>query len=101
MGNNYELADHYRIHLLESLTVFFYRVSRGYHLKENSDYIFEKVKDLETYYIAHNIAESLHEEIEGDYYTIEDTLYINECLIASGIKNKINAAHRLYLRTNC
>ena len=95
MGNNYELADHYRIHLLESLTVFFYRVSRGYHLKENSDYIFEKVKDLETYYIAHNIAESLH-EIEGDYYTIEDTLYINECLIASGIKNKINAAHRLY-----
>lgn len=95
VGNNYDLADHYRIHLLESLTVLFYRVSKGFHLKENTGYIFEKVKELETYYIAHNIAERLY-EIEGDYYSMEDTLYINECLIASGIKNKINAAHRLY-----
>lgn len=95
IGSVYELADYYRVHLFETLVILYYRVSMGKHRDENQGYIFEKVTELETYYIAHDIAENMMDH-SGYEFTMEDRLYINECLIASGIKNKVDAPHRLY-----
>ena len=86
IGTAYQLADYYRVKLFENLVVLMYRIILGHHHKESSGYIFERVTSLDTYYIANDLAARLEQQTK-EYLSTEDRLYINDCLIANGLKN--------------
>lgn len=86
IGTAYKLADYYRVKLFENLLILMYRVRLGHHHKESSGYIFERVTSLDTYYIANDLAARLEQQTE-ECLSTEDRIYINDCLIANGLKN--------------
>ncbi|MCC5895650.1 MAG: transcription antiterminator [Alkalibacterium sp.] len=86
LGARFQLADYYRIQLLENLIVMSYRISQGCHHQKSSGYVFERVTELDTYYIAYDMASRIESAI-GLTYKTEDRVFLNECLIANGIKN--------------
>ncbi|WP_170068840.1 BglG family transcription antiterminator [Alkalibacterium olivapovliticus] len=86
IGSVYDLADYYRINLFESLLVMSFRILKGHHHEKSGGYVFERVTELDTYYIAYDLAARLESDLDL-VYMIEDKVFINECLIANGIKN--------------
>lgn len=98
IGTAYKLADYYRIKLFETLVILMYRITLGHHHKASSGYIFERVTSLDTYYIANDLAARLEQQTEQCIST-EDRLYINDCLIANGLKNIHSVDTHSYYQT--
>lgn len=89
LGLRFGLAEYYRLQLLEYLSVFIFRLRKSYHHTRSSGYIFERVSTLDTYYIAFELADGI-QELLSSVLTTEDTLFLNDCLIACGIKNQLS-----------
>lgn len=89
LGVRFELAEYYRLQLLEYLSVFIYRLKHNHHHQHSAGYIFERVSTLDTYYIAFELAGSIQNNLSVTL-TTEDTIFLNDCLIASGIKNQLS-----------
>lgn len=82
----FDLPTYYIIPLFESLSILSMRVHDGYHLEEKEGYVFERVENLDTYYLAGEFAENLSQKFDSEC-TLEDILHINECFVANGLKN--------------
>lgn len=96
IGEKYNLADHYLISLQNTLIVLCLRVYRNKHHEQGNGYVFEKVQQLGTYFVANEIAEEIEKKLNISL-TEEDIVYINECLIANGIENlNITSNHGYY-----
>lgn len=95
LGIRFGLADYYRMQLLEFLAVFIYRLKKAHHHQRSSGYIFERVSTLDTYYIAFELAQEIQEMLSV-VLTTEDTIFLNDCLIASGIKNQMSTDNYAY-----
>lgn len=87
IGSTFSLADYYRIQLFENLVILSNRIAQGCHHDKSSGYVFERVTELDTYHIANDIASRLECNLEQTFIT-EDKVFLNECLIANGIKNE-------------
>lgn len=59
IGEKYNLADHYLISLQNTLIVLCLRVYRNKHHEQGNGYVFEKVQQLGTYFVANEIAEEI------------------------------------------
>ncbi|SDC21239.1 Transcriptional antiterminator [Pelagirhabdus alkalitolerans] len=88
LGTKYQLAEYYRIQLFENLSLLYYRVSQDYHFEGLSGYIFERVTELDTYYIAHDLASHIQESLDVVFST-QDILFLNQCLVANGLKQDL------------
>ncbi|GAB2501822.1 hypothetical protein GCM10008929_22870 [Alkalibacterium psychrotolerans] len=71
------------------MSVFIFRLRKAFHHVRSSGYIFERVSTLDTYYIAFELAEDI-QNLLSSVLTTEDTLFLNDCLIACGIKNQLS-----------
>lgn len=92
----FRLAEYYRLHLMEYLAVFIFRLRRSHHHEHFSGYIFERVSTLDTYYIAYELASEIQNLLSIMLHT-EDTVFLNDCLIASGVRNDWSSDnYRLY-----
>lgn len=87
LGVKYQLADYYRLQLFENISLLYHRIKRDVHFEPRKGYIFERVTELETYYIAHDLASRLQDEFDLAFAT-EDILFLNECLIANGLRKE-------------
>jgi len=86
IGQKYSLADPYLISLQNTLIVLCLRVNRGKHHDRLAGYVFEKIQQLETYFIAIEIADEIRKKLNL-LLSQEDIIYLNESLIANGIEN--------------
>lgn len=89
LGVRFKLAEYYRMQMLEYLSVFIYRLRQTFHHEQSSGYIFERVSTLDTYYIAFELARDI-QDLLSVVLSTEDTLFLNDCLIACGIKNQLS-----------
>lgn len=95
LGERFNLAGYYRVQMLEYLAVFIYRLRKDFHHKQYAGYIFERVSTLDTYYIAFELAQDV-QDLLSVVLTTEDTLFLNDCLIASGIKNQLSTDYHSF-----
>lgn len=85
MGERFTLANYYKVKLFESLVILLMRVKQGHHLEKEEGYIFERVENLETYFIAEEYAKMFSSKLPV-CFALEDILYLNDCFIANGMK---------------
>ncbi|MBT2729794.1 transcription antiterminator [Bacillus sp. ISL-75] len=80
-------AEHYLTTLFNTIIVLCYRASKKKHHSEViNSLIFDEVKNLKTYLMARDILDDLQHELSITF-TTEDTIYLNQYLIAIGIES--------------
>ncbi|MDF2791780.1 MAG: hypothetical protein K0S80_4882 [Neobacillus sp.] len=80
-------AEHYLITLFNTIIVLCYRASKKKHHSEViNSLIFDEVKNLKTYLMAKDILDEIQHELPITF-TTEDTIYLNQYLIAIGIES--------------
>lgn len=95
LGLKYNIADYYRINLFESFMILYYRIRLGFHHGQAEGYIFERISELETFHIANELTEFIKNKT-GLSCTLEDTLYVNECLLANGVSQLAETTYNQY-----
>lgn len=95
LGEDFHLPDYYLISLFESLVLLCMRVDAGYHHEKEDGYVFEKVENLDTYVIAGEIVERLSSTLDINFSS-EDSLYLNECFIANGLREADTSKYASY-----
>lgn len=95
MRKRFTLADYYSVQLFESLAILLLRVKDNHHLEKEEGYIFERVENLDTYFIAEEYAKLFSEALSIEF-KVEDIIYINECFVANGMKHFKNSVHSSY-----
>ncbi|GAA0360323.1 BglG family transcription antiterminator [Alkalibacterium iburiense] len=95
LGLKYNIADYYRINLFESFMILYYRIRLGFHHGQAEGYIFERISELETFHIANELTAFVKNKT-GISCTLEDTLYVNQCLIANGISQLAETTYNQY-----
>lgn len=85
-------VEHYLITLFNTIIVLCYRASKKKHHSEViNSLIFDEVKNLKTYLMAKDILDDIQHELPITF-TTEDTIYLNQYLIAIGIENSYHPA---------
>ncbi|WP_121661840.1 BglG family transcription antiterminator [Metabacillus litoralis] len=81
------IAEHYLTTLFNTIVVLCYRASKQKHHSEviNNSLIFDEVNNLKTYLLAKNILDDIQQELSV-LFTTEDTIYLNQYLVAIGIE---------------
>lgn len=84
LSTRHGLANHYSINLYNVLVILCYRHQKKRHIEAQVESVIEKLRELETYYIAVELAERIFQELNLKL-TEEEIIYLNKHLIASGI----------------
>lgn len=85
---NTSLSDYYLKSLVITLIAFIFRLSKGKHVYFERNFVFEEIKNLETYLIAKNILEAVSKQL-SIAFNESDTDYLNRQLIAHGLKPEL------------
>ena len=86
LSGRYRLADYYSINLYNVLFILLHRHKEGKHIEAFGGSVIEKLPELETYYIAGEIAGKIFQETNLQI-TAEEMIYLNRHLVASGINS--------------
>ena len=85
-------AEHYLTTLFNTIIVLCYRASKKKHHSEViNSLIFDEVNNLKTYLMAKEILDEIQHELSITF-TTEDTIYLNQYLIAIGIETSYHPA---------
>lgn len=85
-------AEHYLTTLFNTIIVLCYRASKKKHHSEViNSLIFDEVNNLKTYLMAKEILDDIQHELSITF-TTEDTIYLNQYLIAIGIETSYHPA---------
>lgn len=80
------VAEHYKVVLINTLVVMCVRIVKDrHHIKNQDELVVEKIKELETYFLTMEIVSGLEEQLQLHFFE-EDTIYLNQNLIAIGLE---------------
>lgn len=81
------IPEHYRKSILMNVLIFIFRLSKERHVKEDKEFLFDQIRALDTYYLAHKLLAEASKKIKLNYDE-QDISFLNRQIIGYGVKIK-------------
>ncbi len=83
------LSDTHFQSLVLSISIFIYRLHRGFHIERQDNFLFENIESLKTFFLANELVEQLDFD-ESITLTSNDFEFLNRQLVAHGFEPRLN-----------